>query len=108
MNTTLKTTLRLSPIGLIASAILVVGCVAPAGAGANAALPANTTQVSKAASEQTFDEWGHIGHVTPQLTTDQWGHVIYKAPEQTVDQWGHIGHKTPVLVMDQWGHISER
>ncbi len=108
MNTTLKTTLRLSPIGLIASTILVVGCVAPAGAGANAGVPAAPTQVSKAASEQTIDEWGHIGHVTPQLTTDQWGHVIYKASEQTVDQWGHIGHKTPELVMDQWGHISER
>ena len=108
MNTTLKTTLRLSPIGLIASTILVVGCVAPAGAGARAAAPADTTQVSRATSEQTIDQWGHIGHVTPELTTDQWGHVISKAPQQTVDQWGHIGHKTPELVMDQWGHISER
>jgi hypothetical protein len=76
MNTTLKTTLRLSPIGLIASTILVVGCIAPAaGAGANAAVPADTNQVSRTASQQTIDQWGHIGHKTPELVMDQWGHI---------------------------------
>lgn len=73
MNTTLKATLRLSPIGLIASTILFVGCVAPAGAGANA--PAPATHISTAASEQTVDQWGHIDHKTPELVMDQWGHI---------------------------------
>lgn len=107
MNKTTKKALWLGPIGILASAIVFVGCVAPAGAGqTTVSVPTVTTPA--ASTEQTFDQWGHIGHVSPEQTFDQWGHLINKTPEQTVDQWGHIGHKTPELVMDQWGHISER
>jgi hypothetical protein len=104
MNETTRKALRLSRVGLMASAILFVACVAPAGAGqTNVMVPTATTPA------RPVDQWGHIGHETPARPVDQWGHIGHETPPtRPVDQWGHIGHETPMPTVDQWGHISTR
>jgi hypothetical protein len=124
MNETTRKALRLSRVGLIASALLFVACVAPAGAGqTNVKVPTATTparpvdqwgHIGHETPARPVDQWGHIGHETPTPVArpvDQWGHIGHETPVPTarpVDQWGHIGHETPVTTMDQWGHISTR